>query len=103
MEGGGGGQARRAGFPDGSKQAVGVQEEHSKEPTEVRRGWSVSSVGYLVVVEGEGHPVLELGMSSKLLERRVDARKTGLLVRKMPMPMPCSGERQVAALFMLRA
>ena len=69
-EGGGGGWAGRAGFPDGSEWAVGVREQHSEEPAEVRRGWSVSSVGNLVVVEGEGGSVLELGMSSKLLQRR---------------------------------
>ena len=69
-EGGGGGRAGRAGFPDGSEQAVGVREQHGEEPAEVRWGWSVSSVGNLVVVEGEGGSVLELGMSSKLLQRR---------------------------------
>jgi len=42
-EGGGGGRARRSGFPDGSEGTAGVG-----------RGWSVVGVGNLGVVEGDG-------------------------------------------------
>jgi hypothetical protein len=45
-----------------------VGEEHDEEPTEVGRGWSVSSVGNLGVVEGECSLVLELWVSSQLLD-----------------------------------